>query len=182
MNHGTGMGLAETFGVARRRSALPRIPEQKVPEDRRPPRVPLDERLRAVAAVNRAIVDGGPSDDLLRLIAHRTRRLVGAPLALVLLPEESGQLSVRAADTDDGEVLPDSGRAGHAALARSGLHTVTPDAAPCGAHAPSTTPPSRVSARSVTAMASGPPKSSNGCSVSRSWVSVPVHEVNRGFP
>ena len=123
MNHGTGMGLAETFGVARRRSALPRIPEQKVPEDRRPPPVPLDERLRAVAAVNRAIVDGGPSDDLLRLIAHRTRRLVGAPLALVLLPEESGQLSVRAADTDDDELLPDIDRSVHAALARSVMHT-----------------------------------------------------------
>ena len=60
--------------------------------------------------------------------------------------------------------------------------TATPAGSPWCAHAPSTRPPSPVMARSVTPMASGPPNSSNGCSVSCSAVGVPVQEVKRGLP
>lgn len=123
VDRSTSADLAETFRLDRSGSRLGRIPAQTVREDRAQPRVRLEDRLRAVAAVNRAIVEGGPSDDLLRLIAHRTRRLIDASLALVLLPQEPGRLAVRAADAADDELLRNYDHPEHAALAHTVMRT-----------------------------------------------------------
>jgi PAS domain S-box-containing protein len=62
---------------------------------------PLEDelhRLRAVAEVNQAVLEGGPSDDVLRLIARLARWLVGAAATTLVMPHRAGELVVRAAD------------------------------------------------------------------------------------
>jgi signal transduction histidine kinase len=58
----------------------------------------VEQRLRAVAEVNQAILEDAPSDDVLRLIARLARWLVGAAATTIVMPHGTGELVVRAAD------------------------------------------------------------------------------------
>lgn len=118
MDQSRSAGLAETFGVVRRGSALGRIPEQKPPA-RDYAQARLEERVEAIAAVDRAILEGGRSDALLRAIAQQARRLAGADVALVLLPDESGALAARASDGGDAEVVTNLPQPADQGLARA---------------------------------------------------------------
>jgi PAS domain S-box-containing protein len=73
--------------------------------DRTVDRTRLEDRLNAVAEVNRAIVEGRSSDNLLHLIASRARELVGATVTTIVTPEPGGDLLVRAADGEDADAL-----------------------------------------------------------------------------
>jgi PAS domain S-box-containing protein len=71
----------------------------------RPPVNRLEDRLHAVADVNRAGVAEGSTDDVLQLIACRARQLVGAAVTVVVTPEQTGDMVVRVADGDNAEAL-----------------------------------------------------------------------------
>lgn len=57
----------------------------------------VEQRLQAGAEVNQAILDSGPSDRVLTLVAQRTRRLADATVTVILVPEASGHLVAHAA-------------------------------------------------------------------------------------
>ena len=100
-----GRGSAQIPEAVRGEVGLPRDPGERVLEGRRRAQEHLSARLRAVAEVDRAIERGGPSDEVLGLIAHCARQLVGASVSMVLLREESGDLSVCAAEGGNTEVF-----------------------------------------------------------------------------
>lgn len=73
--------------------------------DRLVDRTRLEDRLNAVAEVNRAIVEGRSHDSVLQLIARRARQLVGAAVTTIVTPEPGGDLLVRVADGENAEAL-----------------------------------------------------------------------------
>jgi two-component sensor histidine kinase len=113
------MGIAETFHVERGGPPLARVPAQQRAGQPLHAHAALDDRVRAVAAAREAISEGGTGGALLEVIARETRRLVGAALGVVLLPDDSGKLAVRASDGSDSEILRHLPLPADAGLARA---------------------------------------------------------------
>ncbi|MGY1736645.1 GAF domain-containing protein [Geodermatophilus sp. SYSU D00684] len=108
---------------------------QRSLEDKLHQRGRLEQRLlRALAEITQAVLEAGPSDEVLRRTARLARWLVGAAAATVVMPSPGGELVPRATDGPDGDAAQGAASSAVSSMAaevmRSGRVCVVADPSP----------------------------------------------------